>query len=771
MTGWSPVDLLPGLWLGLFAAAAAAALRRWYDPLPGRVLAAFGLAVVALFGEGLLGGGILLPLDNLRGHAPFQELAPSEPHGNLLQGDLIQLVSPSIVAARRAWEEGRWPWWNPHVGAGMPLLADPQAQALQPLTVLGYSLPWMRAAAFTAALRVFLALAFTFLFLRRQGLGEGPAAAGALGFGLGGFAVLWVGWPLATSAALLPGVLYALSLLVDRGARRDSALLAALLFALLTAGHPETLLYVLLFALAFLAARLARRRPGDRARGLSRAGAAALVAALLAAPALLPALELLPGSLRAARLAEAPPADRPEPPPAGTSPADRLLPVAAPNAFGNSRFVHYWGPANTNEDAGAFVGTALLLAALTAPFARRRFPGEGLALGVAALALGLLALSPAAGRLALPLGFSLAWLGAATLERLGRGEVRPARLAAVAGPIAVGLAALLAWAYFAHPHPADAARLEVFRFGWLRWQLRFLAAGAGLLVLAGLGGWLGRRSPRWRWAAAAGPVAIAAMAALVAAELLLLHRPANPPMPWRLALPEVPAVVFLRENLGEQRMAGLGRAFPPNLPALYGLADVRVYNPAAPADYFERLRPILAGWWGEIPELGAPGHPLYRRLGVRFLVTGPEESLPLRLAWEDSTARIWRVPSPRPLLFLANEAEGSALEVTRLDAQWVAARLRLPAGADLATSLYQDGNWRLLVDGRPQSVVDGAGRAGGPFVAARLPAGAERLDLLYRPGSFLAGLLLAAAGLVLGAAWWVPRPTAPAPRRGPGGPG
>jgi hypothetical protein len=768
MTGWSPVDLLPGLWLGLLVAAAAAALRRWYDPLPGRVLAAFGLAVVALFGEGLLGGGILLPLDNLRGHAPFQELAPSEPHGNLLQGDLIQLVSPSQVAVRRAWGEGRWPLWNPHAGAGTPLLADPQAQALQPLTAAGYSLPWMRAAALTAALRVWLALAFTFLFLRRQGLGEGPAAAGALGFGLGGFVVLWVGWPLATSAVLLPGVLYALTRVIDGGARRDSALLAALLFALLTAGHPETVAYVLLFALAFLATRLARRRPGDRARRLARAMAAGLVGALLAAPALLPALELLPGSLRATRLAAAPPAHSPDDSPDDGSPrarpVARLLPVAAPNAFGNSRFVHYWGPVNTNEDAGAFVGTALLLAALMAPFARRRLPGEGLALGVAALGLAAVALG--AGRAALPLGFALAWLGAATLERFRRGEGRPLRLAAAAGSIAVGLAALLAWAYLAHPDPADPARLEVFRFGWLRWQLRFLVAGAGLLLVSiGLGARLGRRFPGWRPAAVA---VIPAVAALVAAELLLLHRPANPPMPERLALPEVPAIAFLRENLGGQRMAGLGRAFPPNLPSLYGLADARVYNPAAPADYFERLQPILAGWWGEIPELGAPGHPLYRRLGVRFLVTGPDESLPLRLAWEDSTARVWSVQSPRPLLFLVNEAEGSALEVARLDAQHVTARLRLPAGADLATSLYQDGNWRLLVDGR---FIDGAGRAGGPFVAARLPAGARRLDLLYRPGSFLAGLLLAAAGLALGAAWWVGPPTAPAPRPAPGAPG
>ncbi len=40
--------------------------------------------------------------------------------------------------------------------------------------------------------------------------------------------------------------------------------------------------------------------------------------------------------------------------------------MVAPNTFGNSRYAHYWGPGNSNEDASGFVGTAALLAALLA---------------------------------------------------------------------------------------------------------------------------------------------------------------------------------------------------------------------------------------------------------------------------------------------------------------------------------------------------------------------------------------------------------------------
>src|SRR5688572_26173511 len=87
VTAWSPVDLLPGLWLGLLAGFLAAALRRWYDPVPARVLLAFAAVLLILLGPVLFGGQLLLPLDGLRGQVPFRSLPPTEPHGNVLQGD------------------------------------------------------------------------------------------------------------------------------------------------------------------------------------------------------------------------------------------------------------------------------------------------------------------------------------------------------------------------------------------------------------------------------------------------------------------------------------------------------------------------------------------------------------------------------------------------------------------------------------------------------------------------------------------------------------
>jgi hypothetical protein len=755
---WSPVDLVPGLWAAVLAVLLLRALRRWYDPVPAPVAAAFGIVLLILLGPVLFGGKLLLPLDNLRGQAPFTELAPTEPPGNSLQGDLIELIGPSISEVRAAWAAGRWPLWNGKVGAGMPLLADPQAQALQPLILVSSFLPWMRAAAVTAALRVFFALVFTFLWIRAQGLGSGPALAGAFAFGLGGFVLLWVGWPLANVAALLPEVLYAAARCRQSDRRRDLLLLSLTALALALGGHPETVVFSFGAVLAVLAAQTLDGSDGTpgrlRLRRLRGSVLALALAGLAAAPALLPTAAYLPQTLRATRIREgqiaAPAPSRVE------DLARRLLPVAAPNAYGNSRFGAYWGLGNTNEDASGFVGTAALLAAVLSLGARRRFPLERLALGGAILCLIILATPSGIGRrLLLILSLALAYLAACALERMRLGEQRWGIWGVLLG-VAL-LVAVIAWGILAHPDPADAGNLAVLRFGWLRWQMRFLGLVALLLVV-------GYRK-RWMPPAVAG---------LIVAELLLAHLPANPPMPKRLAFPVTPAIRFLQENTRRTRMAALGRAFPPNLASAYGLSDARVYNPMAPRAYLDWLAPAVIGWNGESPELGAPRHPLYQRLGVRYLLTEPDARLPkpLRRAFAGTGAAVWEIPGPLPRLYIEQGVEPGTgrMRLQSVAADHLQAQVSLPREAAVRTSIYQDGGWRMLRNGvrcppMPPTAADG------PFVAARLPAGSWQVDLIYRPAAFVWGCVLAALALAAGAALFIaPPPTARAAAPLPGEP-
>lgn len=804
------MNLLPGLYVGCVALAFAALVRRWYDPFPGRIVGLFLLALLPLFGGALYGGKVLLPLDNLRGHSPFEALPKTEPSGNVLQGDLLQLVLPSQIAVRQAWAAGEWPLWNLRVGAGMPLLADPQTQAFQPLVLLGTPFPPAQAAGVVAALRVFCALAFFFLFARRQGLGEGSAVAGACAYGLGGFVLLWVGWPLANAAVWLPAVLWALARCDDEGGRRDGVLLTLTLLGLLFAGHPETILYALLLAGAFLVSRLLRRPRGLRGPLIRRSGLALAVALALAAPLLLPAAELLPRSLRSARLRATETLTAGPGFVAGLS--RRLLPLAVPNAYGNDRFSAYWGLSNVNEDAAGFAGTATLLTLLAswAGLARgKRLPQERTALLILAFSLFVLSQPPGVARLVqlLPFGAGLgsrrvllsllacvAFLGASSLERFRRGEARLWPLLAATG----ALAGLVVWGTLAHGDPAQAATgIEVLRFGFLRWQLRFLVLAALVLVA----------TLRLRSARAFAPWAVALC---IAAELILAHAPANPPMPRELYLPQTDSLRTLRYQLGIRRlegyrMAALGRALPPNLPALYELADVRIYNPMAPQAYVDLFRPIVTEWWGELPLLGAPAHPLYRRLGVRYLLTRPGRRVPTGLLPVDKLADgwIWEIPGALPLLSLGTLAPGGSaggaprppanpavegsvqapgdarlggdgagparwgaarlgsLRPLRLEAQRVSAAARLAAPATLTTTLYQDGGWKLLANGEPLPT----GLDLGVLLAAELPAGRTRLELLYRPASFLWGCLLAALGIAGALLAFVPAPQIPASER------
>src|SRR6185295_13022556 len=219
-------SLLPGLWVLALALLLAWVLRRWFDAIPSRCWVTWGIVLALMFGAVLFGGRVMLPLGYLTRAAPFTGLVRGQPPGNLLQSDLVLQIAPWLERVRAAYAAGSWPLWNPLAGAGEPLLANPQSQALQPL--VGLALPFPVAAGFgvVAALRVLLALAFTWLLLRRQGISETVALAGSLAYGLAGFLQLMLGWPLAGSATFLPVLLYGLVMVDQRGARRDSLLLA-----------------------------------------------------------------------------------------------------------------------------------------------------------------------------------------------------------------------------------------------------------------------------------------------------------------------------------------------------------------------------------------------------------------------------------------------------------------------------------------------------------------------------------------------------------------
>ena len=192
-------------------------------------------------------------------------------------------VAPLVAAARQAVRRGEWPLWHDRAGAGYPLLASADGQLLHPFTLPLYPLPFALWLPVIVALRIACGLGLAWLLLRRRGVAPGRAAMAAAVHGA--VVAALAGRPLGTFAALAPGLLLAVDLLVHRPRRRGStaAVLAAVAALLLTAEPVPTVVSLLAMA-AFLAADGAPLPPVERRDRALRFVALAAVAALACAP-------------------------------------------------------------------------------------------------------------------------------------------------------------------------------------------------------------------------------------------------------------------------------------------------------------------------------------------------------------------------------------------------------------------------------------------------------------------------------------------------------
>jgi hypothetical protein len=488
----------------------------------------------------------------------------------------------------------------------------------------------------------------------------------------------------------------------------------------------------------------------------------------------------------------------------------RSLPIVAPIAFGSERYGDSWGYASIVQEGTSFAGTAALCAlALWILLVVRggpRLPGEIAAFVL--LLIGLLFVIQPGGlvrfmvevpvlsqsgsenrRLSLFVCFAVAYLAACGWERLQRRR-EPPGLHLLLAPLLVG--ALVAWAYSVSANPSDPLLQEAPRMAAR--QLQVGVAGAFALALAYC-------CHRMHWRErlrACGPVFVL----LIGLELYQLHGVLSPPMPRRHYYPPTPVTEFLRENLGSSRMVGLGGAFLNAHPLVPGIADLRSSSPLQPWPLLRLTRRLREGLFSR--RIVVADDPILDLLGVRFVVTMPRLQLepPLeRLVGHGLEAEgdlvIWERPRAMNLAFVARTAQGEeggdwlpqveAIDdfhrTTLVDAlpeplvgepggggrRWrasnprenrvlaleddpshVRVRLSCTETCLLATSLYQDGGWRVLIDGGRAR----AARTNGIFAGAWVPAGEHVVDLVYRPPGFLGGTLVCALSLLLGGGWW-----------------
>jgi Bacterial membrane protein YfhO len=755
-----------GLVLGLAIAQAVAwclarclALR-----LPWRVQAAGLCLPIVVLLPLLHGGRLLAPTD-----APILANLPDAPqvagpdfaHG--VFNDAILQLLPWEAEVRRSLAQGHLPFWSDALDGGSSPWVNPQAAVLSPIAMVGRLLPLEHFLLGTLAVKILLAFEGCWLLARVAGAGRLSSALGAGAFALGGPLMAWAVFPLSSVVAWSPWLALGVVRVVRRPWPRGIGATALIFAALLLSGHPEIAFAECLVAAGF--GMIARRRRQRRRRlvpAVAAAGLAATLGACLAACALVPFLLVAGHSLRAAgaQSGGGPPAHAAL---AWFPPGEERLFLSPLNPWSFGRPFHepYVGPANWPVAAGSYLGlVALAGAGFALGGARRRLAWSllALALGVFLLAAGwapcrwLVSLLPLGRAAALDRFLPAAALPLAVLAALGFDQ-----MARPKGPAAsLGLAAAAASLLVRHDVQIVAL--------WLLIALAVLLASRRRLL----------------------GIALLGLASVL--DLVSWDREVLPRGHRELFYPRTPLVAAVAGSVaqgGPWRAVAGGFGVYPSLLPMYGVADVRIDNPLAPA---EQLAPL-----GEIFGFGPEGrryksgfrnidHPFLDFLNVRTVILAEGAEVPPRfvLMRGEGPLRVWQNPSALPRWFLAVGAQVRGREdalsgiremrdarrvvlVREEVGDWIAperpwtpaavrvlrmrrgdVKLVLPADGEklLATSLPFPAGWTATTAGRVLRKV----QVNTAYLGVIVPSGAAQVELSFVPPGFRIGAVLSLLG-------------------------
>ena len=528
-------------------------------------------------------------------------------------GDSVSFLYPMYRFAAQSFRQGIIPLWNPYQYAGSLFIADNQTGVFYPPNLLLFLLKpdFSYKAIEWLVIGHFLFAGVSMYFCTRlldphKSLPRAAALIAALAYLFGGVFIAHIGnLNLIAVAAWLPLSFLALHRAILAGNRKTAvglAVLGGVFLGLGTlAGHGQ-MTFLLAAYLGFYALYCAiSERSLWPILALMILG---ITAFGLAAINLIPSLEAVQYSVRAEFDAQRA---------AGYAlPWRGLLGLFAPDFYGRGQ-VRFWGDWPRVEYG--YVGVLTLFLAgvglvsdrsrLTRFFAVSTLLFLVLALGNNTPLYPLLVrLVPAfpfqvPARFVLLLDFSLAGLAAIGMAKLIERPLPLRRYLIVAGLLGTAVLALLFWQYRTSLPSVPQHQ-----------QQMLLAIGA--FALLALGSWLliwGRSKERIT-AKTFGLLSVL----LLAVDLIALgwYAELEPNDPEKAFAAGSPALTFLKENAGLQRVEISTSAWQPNLPQLEGLYSIDgVYNPLELANY--------AVYIGSV---GYRGSPMYNLLGTKYIVAG-----------------------------------------------------------------------------------------------------------------------------------------------------
>lgn len=803
-------------------------------------------ALVVFLWPAIWGGRVLLPADLIFDVDPlWRPLAPpgfTHP-ANPILADQVDMYFPWQVLITTALDQGYVPLWNPFIKGGLPFVGNGQTAVFGPFSLIGYLFPMYAKYAVTAVLRLFVAGISTFLFAREIGLSKTGALLAMTAFTFSGPMIVWLGYTLSPVIVWLPLMLLTIERMVTRKRWSYVAAGGLVMGAQFLGGHPETSFHVMSVGAAYALYRAVALEGWRLLRLLPhvlRVAAAGGAGVLLAAVQFFPFLEALGySSTFAFKGAQAAPWT-----------AGRVLQVffdwrewpsaitaLLPNYFGTDLDGSYWFPYSNYVELDTYVGVlplALALAAALPARWRSRSPRRSLILflgGTGAVCLGLALHLPllnainqlpflemlASERLRLVYAFAVAILAGAGLDEMAKHEPARRILARLLVLMAIASLILIGAAY---------GGLVVFRDSVIRSGREFIQANWGTpylsrpleyydalvqeryekkLALFRPGNWTMYlpvlTALAWlallRWQRGRPQVLAYGVLGLTVVDAFAVWAPFNPTLAPEHVFPTPGAIQFLRQDQDVYRVVGTDLILYPNSGMVFGLADVRGYEPVVLQRYNNLVDRIEGRYRYHFHLLFVSvDSPLLDLLNVKYALTDRELSGKWELVYQDAgSVRVYRNRQVQPRAFVVyralvvSGAERSLESVTQdgfdfrgtavlearpsgwvepLDAPAIPAavqivdyepnrvRLRVETSADgllLLTDTYMPG-WVARVDGRqtPVYVADHA------FRAVVVPAGAHGVEFEYSPLSFSVGAaasLLTLAGLVF--ALLVPR--------------
>lgn len=726
--------------LGFGAAGAAALGLLLPSGSEGRLRAAAAAAGVLVVGLLLLPAlriptGIPSPSGMLQRLAPWQE-ASSQASGSPQLNDVTFQIEPWLLFIRRELRAGAWPLWNPHQFAGSPFWANGQAAPLFPLHLAFAAMPIGLGFSVLPMARLLVAGAGVWVLARALGRSGLASFLAGASFALSGMLVNYLLFPMGNALALVPWVFWATERLTTGTRCTAIARLAAAVTLQLLSGHPETAVHSALLSGLYLAVRA--ERSSATLGVLTRWVAGWILGFGIAALYLLPFLALLPETLR--WQLETPRTDVPL-----ALRFELPLRLVLPDLYGSPADGTWRGPYNDP-------GTAVYVGALALPLA---------VAGTALCARGRLGHRPCRAVLAvLVFSFLAAYQWPFVREVVARlpvvGRAQPHRL--LFG-VELGLALLAA------------SGLDEWRAGHGRGLLFGSAAVVGLVALAWClrrkewveSGLLGHQAARSAIAVALAVALVLALAldqkwrrrlvwaipGLAVLDLVGAHGAIPGALPAERLFPRTGAIEFLAAAKG--RVAAVDFALRPNAATVYGLEDVRGDDPMKLARYERAYEPLAreptdAADRVSFRPLETWSSPWLDELGVRWVLTGPGHESPggWRLAYQGPDARVFERSEDRPLV-TSDAGRDAVRAASRSAAGWVI-EVETDRPITLAVAQTWAPGWTALVEGAANPLAMSQPGAGMEFA---VPAGARRVDLVYRPPALLAGLALSAVSLSL----------------------